>query len=337
MPRKEDSFVHAVSESVREDLAGAAWPVYEHFEIVHEEIRDESEKVYEDTFIYAPLRLPPSKSRVEIFNSLEYERDKNLKWLYAPVRDTPDLFLRFANLSHRKSRLHDKALEVMLEWVTNYGVLGLEDLGCSKVPEREAKDRERRESLRGFRYAAWEAARCLELYEASNAPDGKAEAILEKYGADGSTPRIKKEWARIVAADTVGEYVSRDCYPVFYRVRKRISRGLTGYPAYETVDFKQGWAFRSLLGAMYLQMMAYMQKGGGGCTCKRPGCYRIVTFQSAGDPSLQTSSSRKHRTHSNKEYCSKACKQWWSDNYGNSEKAKQKRRREEEKRKKELS
>ena len=39
----------------------------------------------------------------------------------------------------------------------------------------------------------------------------------------------------------------------------------------------------------------------------------------------------KYRTRKDKEFCSKACAQWWSDNYGDSEKARQKRERERKK------
>jgi hypothetical protein len=98
----------------------------------------------------------------------------------------------------------------------------------------------------------------------------------------------------------------------------------------ETDGFEYGWGFRSLLGAMYLQMMLYMT-GGGGRLCKRPDCYRLVTFeppQPPAGPRLEKGVRGKYRTRKDKEFCSKACAQWWSDNYGNSEKAKRKREKE---------
>jgi hypothetical protein len=43
--------------------------------------------------------------------------------------------------------------------------------------------------------------------------------------------------------ELVGGYVERDCYPMLRYIIGNIS---------------QGWGFRSLLGAMYLQMMFYI-------------------------------------------------------------------------------
>jgi hypothetical protein len=74
---------------------------------------------------------------------------------------------------------------------------------------------------------------------------------------------------------------------------------------------------------MFLQMMLYMTGGGEWKPCKRPDCYGRVEYVSR-----DKEEARQHRTHSNKEFCSRACVQWWSDNYGNnSKKAKAKRER----------
>ena len=52
------------------------------------------------------------------------------------------------------------------------------------------------------------------------------------------------------------------CYPQLYR-RVNTEAGLT-------VGFEQGWGFRSLLGAMYLQMMWLITEGGDSPRCKGP-------------------------------------------------------------------
>lgn len=54
----------------------------------------------------------------------------------------------------------------------------------------------------------------------------------------------------------------------------------------KTVGFEQGWGFRSLLRAMYLQMMLYMKNGGEGRRCKQPNCYRLVTFGPPQPPKI---------------------------------------------------
>jgi len=128
--------------------------------------------------IYAPFRPPPLEAgRHDIFEVLS--QDEGLKRLYAPLRDVPDLFLRFASLARKEPLSRDDALAVMREWVTTYGVLGLEGIDYLEIPGRSEYRRGRRESLTAFTGAVREAARCLELYEAATAPDGPDADVLE--------------------------------------------------------------------------------------------------------------------------------------------------------------
>jgi hypothetical protein len=166
--------------------------------------------------------MPPRPSGEEgkIYPLGDLPQDKGLKRTYAPLREVRDLFLRFAALTRKLPLSRDGALNAMVEWISTYGVLGLEGVICpDEVPRRAASNRARRESLRGFWHTVWEAQRCLELYEVanptynnenSNVVDAQAEAVLRKHRASGTTPRAKKEWARIVAANTVGDYVQGD-------------------------------------------------------------------------------------------------------------------------------
>lgn len=313
MSQDSDSFAYTGSKTLSENSSGAAWPVYKEFEVEHTE---------NDVFIYAP----PRRSEVRKFHGIaDLPPDENEEF-YAPLRDEPDLFLRFAGLTRRKVSLNEAALELMLEWATTYGVLGLDGRSLyhwgAPRPDYSPK---RRESLRSFSEAVWEAARCLELYRAGRLLDGyAAENVLDIYRADGKRLHEKKEWARIVVGDIVGARVEADCYPLLLRAVEGEKNSKARY-WYEkkTVDFTQGWGFRSLLGAMYFQMMLFMTGGGDWKLCKRPGCYSRVTFNSGKE------GGRQHRTHIHKEFCdNKACKVWWSENYGpNNKKAKAKRER----------
>lgn len=334
-------FARAGSEATRRDLAGAAWPVYEHFDIEPYELWDE------DVFIYAPFRPPPAETVGRVVGLGDLPRDRGLKRLYAPLREVPDLFLRFAGLARKGPIPRDDALAVMREWVTTYGVLGIEGVDHLEIPGRSERRSGRRESLTAFAEAVRTAARCLELYEAATArvedrPNlGDAErrrvdAIsksLEGYGASGRTLAEKQEWAYVVAGDIVGEHVSAECYPRLYRTVEKGKDGKAlSWHEQTTVSFEQGWGFDSLLGAMYLQMMLYMLRGGQGTRCKRPDCYRLVTFispQPAGDPGFKKGARSKYRTRKDKVFCGKACAQWWSDNFGNSKKARLKRERQD--------
>jgi hypothetical protein len=300
-------------------LSGAAWPIYRDFEV---------ERTKEDVFIYAPFNVRPSEIK-QVHGLGELPPDENLERNYAPLRDVPDLFLRFAGLASKKVASIDAALEVMIEWATTYGVLGIDSQFYWNAP-RSDYPRTRRESLASFREAVGEAAKCLELYKAAMLlDDDPAKAILEKYSAGGSkgfegTLREKREWALIVCGEIIGPRIEVDCYPHLLRTVKNPKTDF--WYDKRTIGFAQGWGFCTLLGAMYLQMMLYMTGGGEWKPCKRPGCYGRVTYISPKEVE-----GRQHRTHSNKEFCSRACVQWWSDNFGNSEKAKRKRALEEAK------
>jgi len=311
MARDTEFFVHAGSQVLRSDLAGAAWPVFKDFEV---------ERTDDDVFIYAPARLRPSKVK-QVYSLGEGPPDENLERHYAPLRDKPDLFLRFASLARKDALSTDGALQVMLEWATTHGVLGTASFWHWEST-RADYPRTRRESLRSFAEAVREAARCLELYRAATVLDGEmAEAVLDRYRASGSTLREKQEWALICSGDIVGAWVEGDCYTRLLRTVKgeKNSKARFWYEK-RTLGFEQGWGFRSLLGAMYLQMMFHMTGRADWKPCKRPHCYGRVILKSGTEG--------ERRTPSHKEFCSKACKVWWSENYGeNNAKAKAKRNR----------
>ncbi|MBA3473565.1 MAG: hypothetical protein H0T57_10125 [Rubrobacter sp.] len=307
-------------------MAGAAWRVYENFEIAHDEALG-------DTVVYAPPRFPVLPKEDEVFGVGNGPRDENLKRPFAPLRETKTLFLDFAGLVHKAPLSREKALEAMLEWITTYGVLGVEGVICpDEVPREVANNRERRESLRGFWMAVTEAARCLDLYEASYEPDDKrAASVLERHLVSGGTLRVKREAARITVADTVSRYLGEDCYPKVYRAAKSISHAIHGFEGQKTERFGLGWGFRSLLGAMYLQMWFYMERGGGGKPCKGPGCYILIGFETAGDPGPTSGSTRQRKPPSNKVFCHSACRQRWHDTHGGGKKARARQERERRK------
>lgn len=273
------------------------WPVYRGVEI---------EDSGDDVFVYAPRDAPePTSSRgVQAIHTAWMREDLNRARVYAPLRDTPDLFLTFASLG-RKDIEREKAVEVMLDWIKSYGVLGLDD------------GDHRAESFTGFSRAVRYAARCLELYEAATAEEGVRDdpdiETLDRYGADGETPKEKREWALEEVSRIVGKRVEEWCYPQLYRlVNNEVGR---------TVRFEQGWGFRSLLGAMYLQMMWLITEGGDSPRCKGPGCNRIVRigkyrpgdrrhvkeFEQRGGGGRPP----RYKIRKDKEFCSRNCKQKW--------------------------
>lgn len=76
--------------------------------------------------------------------------------------------------------------------------------------------------------------------------------------------------------------------------------------------FEAAYGFRSLLGAMYLQMYWLMTSKGNVRRCKGPGCRRVITFDQPEQPRglwKKNDRSRGYRTRVDKVFCSQACKQ----------------------------
>ena len=162
---------------------GTAWPVYRDFEV---EDKDG------DVYVYAPFRPPKHEAGQIISVSSLVEEDLGLERVYVPLRDQPDLFLRFSSLARKGGVSRDEALQIMLDWVTSYGVLGLEDIDKLEIPGRWAHRMGRRESLVHFNEAVRKAAWCLTLYEAATAPGGPNVQALDRVGVRGDKPEKNK-------------------------------------------------------------------------------------------------------------------------------------------------
>ena len=232
------------------------------------------------------------------------------KWReYAPLEDTPDLFLRFA-------RLHEKSdqIEAMVDWVRKYGVLGHD----GKTPWQPGAP----QYASSFNQALGQAAGVLALYEAVlNGDRERAKsAILGEFPFVGiwwrthnavpnKPPHMDREWvaeqisesveencggdyleyALVTAADDVESMVSSYCTPAL-NVEEG-SRDPSGVTA--------TWNFQSLLGAMYLQMYWLMAAGGNVTRCEY--CGRII--------SLTSPLPGARKTRQDKKFCDDACRQ----------------------------
>jgi hypothetical protein len=278
MRNRREIFAYTRDISTKNEHLGAAWPLYEDFEV---------EEKDGEVYVYAPFRPPNAPEAGAVIYPCPLE-DLNLRQTYAPLREEPGLFLRFASLARKGPLSRDEMLEVVLDWAKRYGVLGLEGTDYLEVSGRAEWGAGRRESLSGFAQAVREAARCLGLYEAGTALGTTAVHALDKYKVTGRTVEERQEMALKEAADMVGNHLESECYPVLYREFHRETE--------RTIGFAQGWGFRSLLGAMYLQLGWLMTEGSGVRSCKGPGCSELITFD---------------RSRKDKEFCSKNCKEKW--------------------------
>ena len=165
------------------------------------------------------------------------------------------------------------------------------------------------ENLRTFSFEARRANAVLRLYEAATDPNGLdieklrryedwflTPAIVRRYGSRLRDPAVLQEMALDWVAGTVRRMVADDCYPELYQ---------------EGDTFRQGVGFKTLLGAMYLQMMWLMTTTGEVRRCQGPGCNVIITFEKPeqqGDPGLKKNARGKYRTRKDKRFCNTLCR-----------------------------
>jgi hypothetical protein len=315
MGTNPQDFQAAADEAVGEDLRAGGWPIYDHYEFredgadvyvyapswrvdevdpefqpAYERHREELERSYPDNVGFA---------RELAASSFRGRRDNNVKERYAPL-NYPDIFLEFAGLAEEGPITQ----EVMEGWVEHYGVLGLQRTAQGRGDPRGGNA----ESLSNFTRHALDANLVLRLYEAATRPHGPNVEYLRSVIApevlpedvpvprvlegeiDGqkialiddseltprrlqmaaqkrrarTSPKQLKEVALDYVAWTVQNVVSSECYPLLFR-RKDGS-------------FLQGWGFKSLLGAMYIQLMWLMTaKGEDVRWCL--WCHKVITFQ----------------------------------------------------------
>jgi hypothetical protein len=97
------------------------------------------------------------------------------------------------------------------------------------------------------------------------------------------------------------------------RIRLKEECYLRPYPQEDGMD-RPGGGFKSLYGAMLLQMMSLMAYTGKRRFCKGPGCFNIINFEEPEPVSNDSGKLEKpRRTHSHKETCSDACRKRYSD------------------------
>jgi hypothetical protein len=171
-------------------------------------------------------------------------------------------------------------------WAEKFGVLGLdppdkpifsqpssthvtaEYLGRSWLPQKPRGRRNtahggRHESVDNFAFEAWEAYIVLRLYESVRSqevvdapsairfmpPDDQVDVPISgrvswtKKHFYSEDPELTRMWALGIVDDAVNRKIENYCYPI-----------IKGAPS----SYEQVWGFKSLLGAMWLQMMFLM-------------------------------------------------------------------------------
>jgi hypothetical protein len=270
-----DNFIRARDNETHDRYLGTGWIAFRDFDRVGE--------TEHNVRLRAKWRDPGlpqfSKGGMRSYSGEWAFKDDNAHRSYAPLREVPDLFLRFASLAEQDPGIEnrDGRLEITMEWIKTYGVLGLAYDSGDTHEIVYGRRSERRENLLIFWDEVHRAADCITLYRAITAPA----RMLEHSNIHGDTTAEKRKSATQLLGSQLGAKLEHECYPkIYYDVLRD-----TG----ETAGFGLSWGFRSLLGAMYLQLAWRIKSR----QCQAPGCNNIIGLHER----------------SNKETCSKRCKQ----------------------------
>jgi hypothetical protein len=264
-----------------------------------------------DVYFYAPVDLPedlptgrePFQLVLNPYRRDPWVDDQGLT-LYSPL-NVPGLFLEFAHLVDDPGLDDEPYTEnnkaVALEWITAWGVLGLTPTGFDSLTERIHQGG-RDDTLSNFVEQAGAANATLRLYEAAIAqerPDidfikrGMPEDRWDYYAQN---PAEARKWALRRVGTIVEVYLKLYCFPSFH--------------VEQDGDVILTWQFRNLLGALWVQMM-WLLTSTHQTHCARPGCSKIITFESGQlppDPGLKKNPRGKYKTRIDKKFCSDTCR-----------------------------
>jgi hypothetical protein len=276
-----DNFRRARDNETDDRHLGTAWVRFRDFDVVDETEHNVRVRAkWRDPGLPQPRKLQDG-SEGRRYSAEWLFKDDNSTGAYAPLRDEPDLFIKFASLANEDPGTRDGCYDIMLEWIKEYGVLGLVPVGNSSSDLRSERD----ENLLLFWFEVRRAARCMALYEAATGPG----RMLKRSGLPGKTLREKRKSALLRLGDEVQHTLKRDCYPKLYFGELKD----TG----EMADVALSWGFRSLLGAMYLQLAWRIKSR----RCEAPGCNNIIGLhERSNKKTCGDSCKERRRYHRNK-------------------------------------
>jgi hypothetical protein len=220
----------------------------------------------------------------------KYEDDS--RWsIYQPLDDTPDLFLRFAQLYNQ-----ERTAETALAWIRQYGSLETEHPGNPEPIE---------ETLGLFFQEVDRAAGTLAMYESVlNHDSDAAEQVTCHTFRPLTEPYLEEFWEGPKVSNDIPGYLGLALITASFEVSKMVERFVRlslsvspGVPSPSRVHAYYG--FYSLLGAMYLQMFWVMESSGTVTRCQY--CGKAI-FLSRPNPG-----GRKRRT--DRRFCNDACRQ----------------------------
>lgn len=243
-------------------------------------------------------------------HSLVVDEDKSR--VYEPLKEDPDLFLRFAQL-HKG----DRHPAVALGWTHAYAPLNC-NLGIYLDRKRyqHMGGWDPREYVEDFFEEVDRAATILSIYEAVLDVD---ESKVRQLITEAASPFVRKLYMNYWTQYAASEEHNQDMMGFgLFALMAEVSRMVRTY-AYQHLHIPEhlldytrasrirpGWGFDNLLGAMYLQMYWLLAAGDKGITrCKY--CGELI-FLNRRAPDTEGSSKPRKPRH-DRQYCDKRCQQ----------------------------
>jgi hypothetical protein len=322
------------------DYAWSEWHIYPEYRVGEHEGR---------RYIYAPMA-----------DSVRQLRGRTR---YRPLsRPTAALFLEFARWPETEGMDREPlGIEsneaAALEWAEIHGVLGLSSpqpftvfdeasgaiehsLGVHAIHPRHRNEGNGglEETVEAFAREAWVANMALRLFEAATNLEGPDMDTIVGYMPDeqdgfgehlpsvrqlhGASPRHACSWALQVVEEIVEDRMRGHVWPLPVRDYNGHPHGYAGH--------KQGWAFDSLLGAMWLQMMWLMRGQPRRCEW----CGKLLDVDSEQDEELQIGGAGiRRKPRNDRRFCPSRdgvkdkCKADWNYHRGTGKSSKEARRR----------
>jgi ApeA N-terminal domain 1 len=140
---------------------------------------------------------------------------------------------------------------------------------------------------------------------------------------DEMSPERLKEVALEYIDETIHQRAAGECHPRLYRQKDGTAR--------------RGWGFKSLLGAMWLQMM-WLRSTPAEEVERCPWCRKTIAFepqpeQPEIDAGSKQNARRRYRTREDKTFCNSCCRAKWNYHFGKGKSSKHTRKSERERRK----
>jgi hypothetical protein len=289
----EEQVKDALEKVVKKELRKGLWPVWKHYTLSDED----------GEIVAPPLPLfHPEEQAGGVTRWVMREPGEDIHIRYAPLMQ-PELLLEFTALADQPI-----SPEIVYEWVENYGVLGTRDVDVlvltEGLGEHTITGGARRESVPRFAEEAFALNRCLRLYEAAtaSAPPDRARVAVAVAHEPGWAIELKKqhdaeveEWALGKVLESVQSRLYAESHSQLYR--------------YSTGEVVGGLGFRSLLGAMWMQMSWILMADTAITRCKLRDCRKVINFEPGEPPPSDAPRGvrGKRKTHRNKKFCNHNC------------------------------